>query len=125
MNSCVTSVNKIKIPKNQFELKEYLLLLPEYNDKVFTKCFDVMMGLHTSYNDGRDILRTHLSTTHLEGKEIGSTFTLDFDYFLGQAGRIGFAEIDHWLIDAHQRIEDVFEGSITDNTRRLFGEKIK
>jgi uncharacterized protein (TIGR04255 family) len=79
------------------------------------------MGVEFSYADGRDRCRVQLAPTPSseEGKTV---FILELEYFLAHAGRVAATDALAWVEEAHSRVEEVFEGCITDNLRRLFEE---
>jgi uncharacterized protein (TIGR04255 family) len=47
---------------------------------------------------------------------------LDIDYFLVQPGAVKVVDALAWVEEAHSRVEEVFEGCITDELREMFEE---
>ncbi len=48
---------------------------------------------------------------------------LDIEYFLARPGGVTPDNVVTWIEEAHDRVEEMFEGSITDALRRQFGEE--
>jgi uncharacterized protein (TIGR04255 family) len=79
-------------------------------------------GTQWSFADDRDGLRIQL------GDEVSSRppmrqLLLDLDYFLGSPDAVSIDGVDSWLADAHDRIQEAFESSITDKARELFASE--
>jgi uncharacterized protein (TIGR04255 family) len=103
-------INQIEIPGTKIEIGRYLRGCPEGYHKLFLSTafpFEAerenlaMIVAHVPHNEG-DFLRFYLD--------------LDYGAFPQAAEEIGSA-----LERAHDRIEKIFEASITDESRRLFG----
>jgi uncharacterized protein (TIGR04255 family) len=74
------------------------------------------------HEDSRDALRLQLAS--LAGLSVeAATIILDLDYFLVQPGAVALDEVATWLTNAHARIEEIFEGCITDQLRQNFEEE--
>ncbi len=50
-----------------------------------------------------------------------AAFILDLDYFLAREKGVTPKNAMKWIENAHTKIEDIFEGCITDRLRSLFG----
>jgi uncharacterized protein (TIGR04255 family) len=114
-------INRVKIPTQCPKLNEYLEFYPFIGSRLPTDTISFLMGVEFSYADGRDRCRVQLAPTPSseEGKTV---FILELEYFLAHAGRVAAADALAWVEEAHSRVEEVFEGCITDNLRRLFEE---
>jgi uncharacterized protein (TIGR04255 family) len=49
------------------------------------------------------------------------SFRLDIEYFLAKPRAVEVADAIAWVEEAHSRVEEVFEGCITDKLREMFG----
>jgi uncharacterized protein (TIGR04255 family) len=47
---------------------------------------------------------------------------LDIDYFLANPRAVDISDALSWVEEAHGRVEEVFEGCITDRLRAMFEE---
>lgn len=47
---------------------------------------------------------------------------LDIDYFLNRAQGVEVESALEWVEEAHHRVEEIFEGCITDQLRKVFVE---
>jgi uncharacterized protein (TIGR04255 family) len=104
-------INQIEIPETKIEIGRYLRGCPEGYHKLFLSTeFPfaaerenlAMIFAHVPHNEG-DFLR----------------FYLDLDYGSFPMATEEFGPV---LERAHDRLEQIFEASLTDETRRLFGE---
>jgi len=104
-------INQIEIPKTKIEISCYLRGCPEGYHKLF-------LSTEFPFETERENLAMILAhVPHNEGDF--SRFYLDLDY---GAFPMPTEEIDSVLERAHDRLEQIFEASLTDETRRLFGE---
>ncbi|WP_322489810.1 hypothetical protein [Chloroflexus sp.] len=69
----------------------------------------------------RDRCRVHLTSAEM-GSPVITTVLLDIDYFLAQSNGTKIAEALDWVETAHNEIETVLEGCITDQLRSVFDE---
>jgi uncharacterized protein (TIGR04255 family) len=73
-----------------------------------------------NYKEGRDACRIIIADQKTE-KGKPSSFVLDLDYFLKKPEAVKTDEALPWVEEAHETIVDLFEGSITKDTRNLLG----
>lgn len=69
----------------------------------------------------RDRCRVQLTSAEM-GSPVMTTVLLDIDYFLAQPNGVKIAEALDWVETAHNEIETVFEGCITDQLQAVFDE---
>ncbi len=114
-------INQVRIPEVKLGLNDYFDFYP-YVGKLLPQdygAFDVTV--YFGFDDHRDGMRLQLSAIDSDQPGV-SVFALDLDYFLNQPEAIGFDAITQWLEVAHTRIEETFEGCITQTLREMFGE---
>lgn len=115
-------INRIKIPHQHPKLDEYLEFYPFIGSRLPTDTTSFLMGVEFSYTDGRDRCRVQLAPIPKSETEGEAAFILELEYFLARPGEVEAANALVWVEEAHSRVEEVFEGCITDNLRRLFEE---
>lgn len=115
-------VNQIDIPGTHIELESYFDVYPYVGERLPQNFYSFILGTESPYEDGTNILRLQITTGSFNRKDI-IPIMLDLDHFLGKTGQLAFGEETAWLNKAHDRIEMVFEGSIKDPIRELFGKR--
>lgn len=110
-------IDKIEIPSPSFELEEYFLIYPKIPEKF--KLDNFFLRLEIPFNGGRDLLIIMMYKQPLREAE-KTLIILDWDYILIQPSQIPFEKILDWVEEAHKKIIDIFESSITDKCRQLF-----
>jgi uncharacterized protein (TIGR04255 family) len=114
-------VNRFEIPKENSDLKDYLALYPSFGKSLPESLPGFHLVCSWAYEDGRDVCRTNL--VEVVPDTVGHRgLILDFDYFLAKPETVQNKEAMKWLEKAHERIEDLFEGCITDRLRSIFKE---
>jgi uncharacterized protein (TIGR04255 family) len=107
-------INRIEIPGTKIEIGCFLRGCPEGYHKLF-------LSTEFPFDTERENLAMILAhVPHSEGDF--SHFYLDLDYGAFPATAMTPETIAPILERAHDRIEQLFETSLTDETRRLFGE---
>lgn len=107
-------INQIEIPGTKVEIGNFLRGCPEGYHKLF---------LSTEFPfeaEGENLVMILAHAPHNEGDF--SRFYLDLDYGAFPDTAMEAETIARILDRAHNRIEQIFEACITDDTRRLFGE---
>jgi uncharacterized protein (TIGR04255 family) len=113
-------INHIELPGQSVQLAEYFEFYPFVGQRLPQQMASFLVGAEFSYADGRDRCRVQLAP--LPGSEGKSSFMLDIDYFLAQPRAVKPEEALAWVEEAHSRVEEVFEGCITDKLREMFEE---
>lgn len=114
-------INRIEVPSSQIKLENYFQFYLFLGPQLPQDMVNFIAGCEFRYADGRDLCRVQLITTP-SGSSEGPTFTLDIDYFLAKPKGIKPEEATGWVEQAHDEVEQIFEGCITDGLRELFQE---
>lgn len=114
-------IDRVVIPTTSFELSEYFLIYPKTPDGTLANIAQFFMRLEIPFHEERDRLIIML---HNPPESTGETtfIILDWDYVLVQPAQVSIDEVLKWLDEAHDRVVEVFESSITDSCRQLFEE---
>ena len=67
-------------------------------------------------------MRIRLTSENLPGQG-NPAVLLDLDYFLAEEKSVEFKNVLNWVEEAHGQIVLMFEGTITDELRKRFGEE--
>jgi len=113
-------INHIELPAQGGELAEYFEFYPFVGQRLPQQMVSFLAGVEFSYADDRDHCRVQFTRIPASGGR--SLFMLDIDYFLARPGAVKPAEALAWVEEAHSRVEEVFEGCITDKLREMFEE---
>lgn len=115
-------INKIEIPFAEVPLNEYFSFYPSLGpDLPKDDLSSFMVGCQYSFRQGNDMCRFQLASQAAE-KPGHSRFTLDLDYFTNNQAELSDLNPLDWVNSAHQKIDEIFEGCISDNLRKLFQE---
>ncbi len=115
-------INKIEIPGKNVKLEEYFKFRPHLGENLQEKIFTgFMVGCIFSLCEGRDSCKVELANGAPEDSD-ASAFILDIDYSLIKAQEIALNQSLDWLENAHENVDDFFEGCISDTLRDLFKE---
>lgn len=114
-------INLIEIPSSQIKLEDYFQFYLFLGPELPQVMVNFIVGCEFRYAHDRDLCRVQLITTP-SGSSERPAFTLDIDYFLAQPKGIKPEEVAEWVEQAHNEIEQIFEGCITDRLRELFQE---
>ena len=111
-------VNEIMIPVEDFSFDKYFVIkasLPSLEDN---NQKSVALASVFEQEGGKDSIRVQFAEKQSIGPAPTRAFILDFDYSCDLAEDI--KDVDTWLNTGHSNLEGVFEGMITDETRKLF-----
>ncbi len=114
-------INRIELPAQDMQLAEYFDFYPFIGTRLPQNMVSFIVGAEFSYAEGRDRCRVQLAPTP-DSSEEKRAFMLDIDYFLARPRAVQVSDALSWIEDAHNRVEEVFEGAITDRLRELFDE---
>lgn len=117
-------INRIEIPLSNVTLDDYFEFRPYTGDRLPSAMAAFRLGSLFAFDDGRDVCKIELATGGAETSEL-SVFLLDIDYFLPNAHSLEAHQALGWVGAAHRRVEDVFEGCITDRLRMAFEETVQ
>lgn len=114
-------INRIQLPGDGIELEHYFDFYPHVGNNLPQDLRMFGVVVHFSYDDYRDAMRMQLGNSETDDPGT-SAFILDLDYFLNHPETIELGAIVDWLETAHARIEEAFEGCLTQPLRALFDE---
>jgi len=115
-------INKIEIPYEQIDIENYFEFRPYLGTNLPQKTVEFLVGTTFPFEKDRDSCRLILKNAVPDNPK-QSAFILDIDYFLSQQRSIKPDEGLEWVETAHNHVESVFEGCLTDKLRKLFGEE--
>ena len=113
-------VNRIEIASPRINLEEYFEFRPHLGERLPQDLASFITGSVLPFSEARDMCRVQLTTAVAEQPE-RNTFILDIDYFLSRPQEVAPNEAITWIEKAHENLETVFEGCITDRLREIFG----
>ncbi|MFQ5795288.1 MAG: TIGR04255 family protein [Candidatus Bipolaricaulia bacterium] len=114
-------INRIEFPGPGVELEDYFSFYPFLGPKLPRDHGAFIVGVDIPYEDSRDSLRLQSVNVNSEQPET-IAILLDLDYSLQQPNGVELETVFQWVDNAHARVEEVFEGCITDKLRELFEE---
>jgi uncharacterized protein (TIGR04255 family) len=112
-------INRIELPGPTVELEEYLNFYPYLGADLPQDYGEFTVSIKTALNGLRDGLQMVLTTADTGNADVVA-FVLDTDYFLAKPGAISMDEAFSWVDEAHDRLEQIFEGCISDKLRQVF-----
>lgn len=116
----VRYINRITL-EDPVELEDYFEFYPFVGQKLPQNLNSFIVGIQSTFNEGRDVLQMQM-TSNVPNEPNTIAVVLDLLYFLGQPGTVPFEEVFGWIGNAHDRIEDAFEGCLKEALRERFGE---
>lgn len=114
-------INRIEITESKIEPKDYFNLYIYLGEKLPQDMVNFNIECIFPYERERDLCRLQFATLPPPTpSQPMFNFLLDIGYFLATPQVIKSEEVLNWVEIAHQRIQDIFEGSITNKLRALF-----
>ncbi|GIX47870.1 MAG: TIGR04255 family protein [Candidatus Tectimicrobiota bacterium] len=113
-------INRIEFTTQDVNLKEYFEFYPFIGKRLPQELAFFIAGAEFPYDGGRDRCRVQLSQGI--GDEGKKAIILDLDYFLARSRGVEVSAALNWVEEAHTRVEEIFEGCITDKLRAMFEE---
>jgi uncharacterized protein (TIGR04255 family) len=113
-------INQIELPTQEVNLEEYFEFYPFVGKRLPQQMVSFISGAEFPYVEDRDRCRVQL--TPAAPKESKIAAILDIDYFLARPRAIEMSKVLDWIEEAHSRVEEIFEGCITDKLRGIFEE---
>lgn len=114
-------VNRIDIPCQTVDLDKYFDFNPHLGKNLPQTMRNFIVGCEIPFRDGDDLCKILFTNTIPENPKT-SSYVLDLDYYLAKAQAVSKDEALEWVESAHNNLEDVFEGCITDSLREIFKE---
>lgn len=115
-------INRIEFPAQSVNLEDYFEFRPYTGPDLPQHHGAFTTVIQIPYEDGRDVLNLQLSSIASGTASDTVAVMLDLAYALAREGEITFGDVFRWIEDAHSRIEEVFEASITDQLKQTFEE---
>jgi len=114
-------INRVEFPGDRIELEEYFEFRPFVGSTLPEDHKSFILGAEFPYEGERDVLRLQVAST-VPQREQQVALILDLDYFTAKPNSVPAEEVGDRLEQAHDRIEEVFEGCIKAPLRSMFGE---
>lgn len=115
----VRYVNEIGVPTEGFSFNDYFKIKASLPSLVENSQKSLFIGSVFEQENGRDAIKVQFTEKQSLKPNLNRIFVLDFDYFLVNLV-VEFKDIENWLKKAHNNLEVVFEGIVTDKTKLLF-----
>jgi len=113
-------INRVTLQRPA-RLEQFFEIRPHVGKDLPQDFFSFIVGVQIGYDNGRDIMKLQLANAPAEADTL--VVILDLDYFLAAPAEIGIEEAVDWVDQiAHDRVEEVFEASITQKLRQRLGE---
>jgi len=114
-------INRIEIPQKSVILDDYFKFRPFFGDELQRNYSGFMVGCMFPFFGGRDSCKVELTNVVPENKD-ASAFMLDIDYSLIKPQGIRVEQSLEWVDKAHEEVEKIFEGCISNQLKDLFEE---
>lgn len=114
-------INHIEIPRTSVNLEDYFEFRPFQGRNLPQVLESFIVGSVFPSSDEQDACKVQLTNATCE-KPGHSAFLLDLDYFLSQPQPLPVNKASQWVETAHDQVESIFEGCITDKLRKIFEE---
>ncbi|HWP93153.1 MAG TPA: TIGR04255 family protein [Thermodesulfobacteriota bacterium] len=114
-------INRIEISSPSINLDDYFEFRPFLGKSLPQDMASFIVQCSLVFFDGRDSCKVQL-TNALPEKPENLGFLLDLDYFLAHPQTVSVDEAIEWVEGAHQKVEEIFEGCITQSLREIFQE---
>lgn len=114
-------VNRISLPSEDWGL--YLTYYPFWGQTFPSNRVGFAMSTLLAYHEQRDACRVQ-TLADMRRKTGSIELVLDIEYFLAKPQGIPPHETLAWLDNAHEQVSVIFEGCLTDNLRKTFGEVV-
>lgn len=114
-------INRVEISSLPVRLENYFQFYVFLGPDLPQEMGDFMALAEFVYANGRDRCRVQLRPAVPSGSS-RTGLTLDIDYFLAQGRGVEVGAAIDWVEEAHDKVEQIFEGCITDSLRQLFQE---
>jgi len=113
-------INQIEIPGAPIKLENYFEFYPFVGPRLPQNMEGFTAISEFPYANGRDLCRVQLAPA--PSKPERPLITLDIDYFLRRPKGVEPESTLVWVEEAHSRVEEIFEGCVTDRLRQQFQE---
>jgi len=114
-------INRIEIAQQSVDLDDYFEFRPFLGQNLPQKTISFIVGCLLPYSDGRDVCKVEF-TTAARGQPDQCSFILDLDYSNLSSEAVPIGGSLNWIENAHDKVTSLFEGCITDQSRKIFQE---
>jgi uncharacterized protein (TIGR04255 family) len=114
-------INRIEIPGVPTELDNYFDFRPFLGRNLPQNMTGFILECELPFNSQQDLCRVRLTNAVAE-KSDRNAYILDLDYFVTQSKAVSVDDALQWVEEAHQQVEEIFEGCINDRLRGIFKE---
>lgn len=114
-------VNRIQVPVRSVALEDYFNFYPFLGPNLPQDMSNFIVGCILSFFTKRDACRLQLAPAVSEAQD-SSALLLDLDYYLAAPQAVGPDNALDWVENAHQQVEQVFEGCLKERLREIFQE---
>jgi len=115
------TVNRIVIPQSPIILSDYFEFRPFLGEHLPRQPISFVQACSFDFYDERDICQIQLTNVVPNTAE-SVAFILDFNYSLAKPRSISAVDALEWVDTAHFKLNEMFEGCITDRLRSIFDE---
>lgn len=115
-------INRFEFPTEKVAIEDYFEFYLFFGQHLPQQVAFFIAVSEFSYDADRDRCRIQLTPSVADkGK---TAVLLDIHYFLAHPREVAASDAMHWVEEAHNRVEQVFEGCITDKLRTLLEEVV-
>lgn len=112
-------INTIEFEERAFRIEDFFSFYPFVGPEKLQTFSGFICGVILQFDEGRDALRMQ-TVSDFSGDPRRLSVTFDLDYYVAKPNALGIKHWKRWLSTAHDRIEEAFEGCITDKLRARF-----
>jgi len=112
--------NLINIPHRSIRMEEYFAFYPALGEALPQEHGAFLVGVVLPFDGGDNQLRLELQSG-FPGKEDTYSVLLSLDYYSAGQNQVAWNDVKSWMTNGYARIEEVFEGTLLESTRTLFG----
>lgn len=112
-------INRIEIPSHQLDLEQYFEFRPFLGEQLPQSLASFTMGCVVPVHDREDSCSIQFASAVSDLSD-QATFLLIFDFFPAKPRTVSATVALDWVERAHSRIDEIFEGCITDSLRKIF-----
>lgn len=116
-------INHIIIPKTDkdLDIKDYFNISPNLPENLNHKSLEGFLFVYELNYENNSNCRIQLQKTTSTTSD--TRFIMDLDYRTTKAIRSDNEQVLRWVKDSHANVEVIFENSITQKSREIFGEQ--
>ncbi|BBM69561.1 TIGR04255 family protein [Rhodothermus marinus] len=111
-------INRIEFEASKVDLKVYFDYYLHVGTRLPQEYASFAVQAVFPFAEGRDRCLVRLASA--ESEQQRSAVILDINYHWARPGAVEITRALEWVEEAHSRVEEVFEGCITDEMRRIF-----